>query len=104
MLGLLGCVATIVDVEAQDVARFGFTRHLMGTEVKIVLYAADSIEADNAAGQAFARIKELNARLSDYLTGNYFVSGLRNLRLFETICKITVVSDEILFFSNRPIA
>ncbi len=67
VLGLLACVATIVDVEAQYVARFGFTRHLMGTEVKIVLYAADSIEAAGAAGQAFARIEELNARLSDYL-------------------------------------
>lgn len=66
-VGLLICAATIVDVGAQDIARFGFTRYLMGTEVKIVLYAADSAEAAGAAGQAFDHINELNEQLSDYL-------------------------------------
>jgi thiamine biosynthesis lipoprotein len=67
-LGLLVCAATIVDVGAQDVARFGFTRYLMGTEAKVVLYAADSTEAASAAGQAFDHINELNEQLSDYMT------------------------------------
>ena len=66
-LGLLVCVATTVDVGAQEVARFGFTRYLMGTEAKVVLYAADSTEAASAAGQAFDHISELNEQLSDYL-------------------------------------
>ena len=57
VLRLLACVATIVDVEAQDVARFGFTRHLMGTEVKIVLYAADSIEAAGLLGKRSLALK-----------------------------------------------
>ena len=66
-LGLLVCTATIVDAGAQDIARFGFTRYLMGTEVKILLYAADSTEAAGAAEQAFDHISELNEQLSDYL-------------------------------------
>lgn len=66
-LGLLVCAAAIADVGAQDIARFGFTRYLMGTEVKILLYAADSTEAAGAAGKAFDHITELNEQLSDYL-------------------------------------
>ena len=66
-LGLLVCVVTIADVGAQDTARFGFTRYLMGTEVKILLYAVDSTEAAGAARQAFNHISELNEQLSDYL-------------------------------------
>ena len=66
-LGLLVCTVTIADVGAQEIARFGFTRYLMGTEAKIVLYAADSTEAAGAAGQAFDHINELNEQLSDYL-------------------------------------
>ena len=66
-LGLLVCAVTIADVGAQDIDRFGFTRYLMGTEAKIVLYAADSTEAAGAAGQAFDHINELNEQLSDYL-------------------------------------
>ena len=66
-LGLLVCVATTVDAGAQEVARFGFTRYLMGTEAKVVLYAADSAEAASAAGQAFDHISALNEQLSDYL-------------------------------------
>ena len=66
-LGLLVCVVTIADVGAQEISRFGFTRYLMGTEVKILLYAADSTDAAGAAGQAFDHISELNEQLSDYL-------------------------------------
>ena len=64
-IGLLICAATIADVAAQDIARFGFTRYLMGTEVKIILYAPDSAVAAGAAGQAFDHINELNEQLSD---------------------------------------
>ena len=66
-MGLLVCVATTVDVGAQEVTRFGFTKYLMGTEAKDVLYAADSAEAAGAAGQAFDHINEFNEQLSDYL-------------------------------------
>ena len=64
-VGLLICAATIVEVGAQDIARFGFTRYLMGTQVKILLYAADSTEAAGAAGQAFDHIDKLNEQLSE---------------------------------------
>ena len=38
----------------------------MGTDVRIVLYATDSLDARAAADAAFARIDSLNALLSDY--------------------------------------
>lgn len=38
----------------------------MGTTVEVVLHASGSREASNAAGAAFARVAELDARLSDY--------------------------------------
>ena len=48
------------------VARFEFSQPHMGTTVRVVLYARDESEARAAADAAFARIAELDARLSDY--------------------------------------
>jgi thiamine biosynthesis lipoprotein len=46
--------------------RFEFSRAQMGTEFRIVLYAADSLDASEAAVSAFARVEELEQALSDY--------------------------------------
>lgn len=46
--------------------RFEFAQPHMGTQFRIVLYAADEAEARRAADAAFARISELDAKLSDY--------------------------------------
>ena len=46
--------------------RFEFEQPHMGTTTRIVLYAADAAAARAAADDAFARIADLDARLSDY--------------------------------------
>ena len=46
--------------------RFEFAEPHMGTTFRVVLYAAPPEAADAAAGRAFARIADLDARLSDY--------------------------------------
>ncbi|MCS6977532.1 MAG: FAD:protein FMN transferase [Gemmatales bacterium] len=46
--------------------RFEFAQPHMGTQFRIVLYAADEATARRSAEAAFARIAELDARLSDY--------------------------------------
>lgn len=47
-------------------SRFEFTQPHMGTEARIVLYAADAATAARASDAAFARIAGLDAALSDY--------------------------------------
>src|SRR5688500_14202044 len=46
--------------------RFEFERAYMGTAARVVLYARDAEQARLLADGAFARIGELDARLSDY--------------------------------------
>lgn len=59
LLGLLGaCRAPLV--------RHEFARGAMGTEFRLVLYAADASAAARAAEAAFARLAALDAALSDY--------------------------------------
>ena len=103
-IGLLICAATTVDVGAQDTARFWFTRYLMGTEVKIILYAADSTVAAGAAEQAFNHINELNEQLSDYLTDSE-VSSLSKTRgqpiaVGENLWNVLVTGQKIAHASE----
>lgn len=60
-------LTTAVGASGQTHTRLAFKKPLMGTEVRIVLYAADSIAATKAVKSAFTRITELNNHLSDYL-------------------------------------
>ena len=88
----------------QDSLRFAFTRPLMGTDVRIVLYATDSLVAAEAAESAFDRITELNSLLSDYLveselnrlssTNNRLVSVSEDLwNVLSTAQKISRLSE-----------
>lgn len=52
--------------QAEALRRWEFHERLMGTEVRIVIHAADRSAAHRAALRAFHRIEELEARLSDY--------------------------------------
>lgn len=53
--------------EAEPTARrFEFTKLAMGVQAKVVLYAADSQTATDAARAAFTRIEELEQVMSDY--------------------------------------
>lgn len=49
-----------------ELTRFEYSQPHMGTIFKIVLYAADQPTANKAAEAAFARVAELNGKLSDY--------------------------------------
>lgn len=62
-LGTVVCVST---VGAQTLERFAFEHGAMGTEFRIVLYAADAHHAERAASAAFRRIDEVDGALSDY--------------------------------------
>jgi FAD:protein FMN transferase len=59
------CVAT-ARANEDDLSRHEFTSNQMGTLFRIVLYAKDAETARRASDAAFARVKELNAMLSDY--------------------------------------
>lgn len=50
----------------ESLQRYEFHHPLMGTEFKIVLYAADGPAANQAAQAAFERVGELNRIMSDY--------------------------------------
>ncbi len=67
MVAVMISFITAVSASGQIHTRLAFKRPLMGTEVRIVLYTADSVAATEAVESAFARIIELNHHLSDYL-------------------------------------
>jgi len=60
-----GTVLAAAD-EAPPLRRYAYTEVHMGTDFRIVLYAADEKLANRAAAAAYARIAELNGMLSDY--------------------------------------
>lgn len=59
-------VSSCVTTPEMNLRRFEFTRAEMGLPFRIVLYTSDEKIAADAAEAAFARIKQLNDRLSDY--------------------------------------
>src|SRR5688500_13828454 len=52
--------------QGAELPRYQFTQPHMGTQFRIVLYAADEATATKAAAAAFARIKHLDDVMSDY--------------------------------------
>lgn len=53
-------------VRGQDLRRYEFSHRQMGTLFRLICYATGDSLAEQAARAAFARIDELNERLSDY--------------------------------------
>ena len=63
----VGIAASGAGLTARDAAtRFEFAEPHMGTTARVVLYAVTETEARELATRAFARIAELDSRLSDY--------------------------------------
>jgi thiamine biosynthesis lipoprotein len=52
--------------ESPTLQRYEFTEVHMGTDFRIVLYAADEKLANRASAASYARVAELNGKLSDY--------------------------------------
>lgn len=86
ILGITGCRSV-----APEWVRYAFTQGKMGTEFRIVLYAPDSAQAVSAANAAFARVDELNDRLSDYLPD----SELNRLSRTAGLDSLVPVSDDL---------
>jgi FAD:protein FMN transferase len=63
---LLAGLGSLRDLDPPPLERFEFTQVHMGTQFRIVLYAADEAIAKKAADAAFARIAELDDIMSDY--------------------------------------
>jgi thiamine biosynthesis lipoprotein len=63
---LLAGLTAMADQDPPKLQRFEFTQVHMGTQFRIVLYAADEATAKKAADAAFARIAELDGIMSDY--------------------------------------
>jgi thiamine biosynthesis lipoprotein len=77
------CVMTVSAISAPSAvtpSRFEFAEPHMGTVARVVLYAADAETAGRAAQAAFARIGDLDRRLSDY----------RDDSEINTICRVGV--------------
>lgn len=68
MLAAAGVVVCVQSTFSQPLQRYAYSQSHMGTVFTIVLYAADSTMAGQAAIEAFARVDSLNGRLSDYLS------------------------------------
>jgi len=62
----LACSCAVPSSAPPPLERFERTAPSMGTEFRIVLYAAGEASAERAFDAAFARIEALEARLSDY--------------------------------------
>lgn len=63
-----GCATTpsVTPAPPPALQRFEFVRPKMGTVFNVIIYAADAKTAESGADAAFARVDDLNARLSDY--------------------------------------
>jgi thiamine biosynthesis lipoprotein len=65
---LLFCSCSSNPKDQKKLQRFEYQQPQMGVPFRIILYARDEREAENAATAAFKRIEELNHILSDYET------------------------------------
>lgn len=67
---LVACATARTEPESAPLRRFEFERAAMGTEFRVLCYAADEARAGRAAEAAFARIAALERALSDYDPGS----------------------------------
>ncbi|GAB4015366.1 FAD:protein FMN transferase [Spirosoma koreense] len=63
-------IGLLLSVGTQAQSRFSFQRGLMGTQFNVILYASDSLIAQQAYRAVSARMDTLNQVMSDYLDGS----------------------------------
>ncbi|MEM6648164.1 MAG: FAD:protein FMN transferase, partial [Bacteroidota bacterium] len=56
-----------VVLQAQPLQRYAFSEPLMGTTFRVVVYAPSASQAEDATQAVWARMHELNQRLSNYI-------------------------------------
>lgn len=67
---LLHCFLDVTTCAGQSLnsTRYEYAESLMGTEFRIVVYASSASVADSASASAFAHARELEGRLSDWIS------------------------------------
>jgi FAD:protein FMN transferase len=90
---LVGCAAP----SARSLRRFEFTEPQMGVPFRLVFFTTDQARANAAADKTFARIRELNAILSDY----EYDSELSTLSRASGFGTNVAVGPELWFVLNR---
>ena len=80
--------------------RFEFTQIQMGMTFRVVLYAPDEDSANAAASAAYARIKQLNAVMSDYDPQSELMQLCRTAGLGKSVH----VSPDLLAVLSRSLA
>lgn len=66
IIGTICILFLWVGADAQMLERYEYSRPLMGTTFRIILYTSDSIQASGSAEAAFDRVMRLNTIMSDY--------------------------------------
>ena len=84
----------------QNVALFEYQEPHMGTTVRLLLYAADAASAERISRAAFARIRELNDRFSDYsdtseLSGVSRAAGGDAVAVSEDLFRVLLAAQRI---------
>jgi thiamine biosynthesis lipoprotein len=85
--------------------RFTFSEPHMGTLFSLILYAPDEATAQKAAKEAFARIEELNAIMSDYKADSELMklcqhAGGDPVPVGEDLFKVLQASQEVARLSD----
>jgi thiamine biosynthesis lipoprotein len=78
MLALICSTAAFATQRSGGLSRFEFSQPHMGTTFRVVLYAPDKQTAERAQRAAFARIADLDARLSDYRSDSELMRACRD--------------------------
>ncbi len=82
---------------AQEPERYDYAESVMGTEFRILVYAASARAADSAATAAFTRARDLDASLSDWISD----SELNRLSSLAGLDTCAHVSPELLEVLSR---
>jgi FAD:protein FMN transferase len=97
LAALAACASlALASPSAGPLTRFDFSEPHMGTTFAIVLYASDAAQASRAARAAFARIAELDRRLTDYRDDSEAMRAAR-----EAVGRPVPVSDDLYRVLSR---
>ena len=93
----LVCLLTAAPTgEGSGLERYSFSENHMGTRFSVIVYAKNEATANQSAKEAFARVVELNAIMSDY----HSTSELMRL-CAKAGGEAVKVSDELFFVLSR---
>lgn len=84
----------------QNLMRFSFSEVAMGTQMKIIFYASDSLKANDISKALFKKVKALNAIFSDYDNNSELMQLCSS---YQTNKRIEVSNElfDILYEANK---